>query len=237
MSELSGLTAVILAGGLGTRLRSVVSDRPKILAEIAGRPFLAYLLDRVIAAGVRHAVLCTGYRADQVRATFGEQYGPLVVDYSVESRPLGTGGALRAALPRMHSETVLVFNGDSWCDADLAAFEVDHRRVQATGSLLLTEVDDTSRYGRVDTDDANRITHFAEKSATTSAGWINAGIYLLQRHLLLEIPEKEMVSLEREVFPAWIGRGLYGWRRGGRFLDIGTPESLQQAAGFFAPQS
>jgi D-glycero-alpha-D-manno-heptose 1-phosphate guanylyltransferase len=234
MENLADVTAVVLAGGLGTRLRSVVGDRPKVLAEVAGRPFLAYLLDHLAGAGIRRAVLCTGYRAELVRAAFGERYAELGLRYSVESAPLGTGGALRAALPLLESPTVLVMNGDSYCEAELAAFFEQHRQAAAVGSLLLTRVANASRYGRVETDDSGRITQFAEKSRQQSPGWINAGIYLLQQELLDVMPSNETISLERQIFPAWIGSGLYGFKSGGRFIDIGVPEAFAKAADFFA---
>ena len=110
-----GVTAAILAGGLGTRLRSVVKDRPKVLAEIRGVPFLTYLLDQLAAAGVRDVVLCTGYMGEQVRSAFGDSYGGMCLSYSQESSPLGTAGALRLALPLFKSSSVLVMNGDSFC--------------------------------------------------------------------------------------------------------------------------
>jgi NDP-sugar pyrophosphorylase family protein len=230
---LSHITAVVLAGGLGTRLRSVVGERPKVLAEVAGRPFLAYLLDQLAAAGVRRAVLCTGYQAERVRTTFGESYRELAIEHSAETTPMGTGGALRMALPRVESSTVLVANGDSWCQADLPAFLNRHRQTGALGSLLLTHVPDASRYGSVGADASGRITRFEEKKPEASPGWINAGIYLFERELLAAIPPKETISLERQVFPAWIGRGLFGFKLGGRFVDIGTPESLAEAERFF----
>ena len=269
--DLASVTAAILAGGLGTRLRSVVADRPKVLAEIRGRPFLAYLLDQLAAAGVRTVVLCTGYLGEQVRAAFGDSYNSLSLVYSQESSPLGTAGALRLALPLFKAETVLVMNGDSFCETDLRAFWAWHQARGANATLLLTKVPDTKRYGRVDVDDDGRVLRFDEKDDKREPGWINGGIYLLNRRLLLTIPSEskialrglcatcgcfprfwsgsddpgraktdlpipasEAVSLEREVFPAWIDRGLYGYRSEGRFLDIGTPKAYAAAERFLA---
>jgi NDP-sugar pyrophosphorylase family protein len=234
MHTLTGITAAILAGGLGTRLLSAVPDRPKVLAEVAGRPFLAHLLDLFVAAGIRRVVLCTGYRAEAVEAAFGNRYGDLTIQYSVESEPQGTGGALRAALPLLDSSTVLVANGDSWCQVDLAASWDRHRGCGARASLLLTKVADPSRFGRVEVDHSGRVTQFAEKAPGLAAGWINAGIYLIDREAIAAIPAGEQVSLEHDIFPAMIGRGLYGFAAGGRFLDIGTPESYAAAEAFFA---
>lgn len=234
MHELTDVTAAILAGGLGKRLRSVVADRPKVLAKIRGKPFLAYLLDQLVAAGIRDVVLCTGYLADQIRAIFGASYGSLRVTYSEESAPLGTGGALRLALPLFKSNPVLVMNGDSYCDANLESFWVWHRRRRANAALLLTKVSDTQRYGRVQAGADGAVTHFEEKGSGKGPGWINAGIYLLPRDLLLEIPANRTVSLEREVFPVWVRHGLYGFQTTARFLDIGTPGDFAKAEGFFA---
>ncbi|MCX5919044.1 MAG: sugar phosphate nucleotidyltransferase, partial [Deltaproteobacteria bacterium] len=126
MKNLSHITAAILAGGLGSRLRPVVADRPKVLAEVGARPFIFYLLDQLAAVRVRQVVLCTGYLAHQIRDTLGETYGPMNLLYSQDPSPLGTGGALCFALPLLESETVLVLNGDSFCEANLRAFCLVH---------------------------------------------------------------------------------------------------------------
>jgi NDP-sugar pyrophosphorylase family protein len=235
MNDIADIEAVVLAGGLGTRLRSAVPDRPKVLALVRGRPFLAHVLDRLEAAGVRRVVLGTGYGADRVREAIGDRHGRTAIAYSHETSPLGTGGAVRLAAGAAASDPVLVLNGDSHCEADLAAFAAFHRTCGAAGSLMLTRVPDTGRYGRVDLDDVGRVTAFREKGDAAGPGWINAGIYLLSREMLDAVPEGRAVSLEREVFPLWAGRGrLFGLCGGGRFLDIGTPESYREAEEFFA---
>jgi NDP-sugar pyrophosphorylase family protein len=228
------VTAAVLAGGLGTRLRPVVPDRPKVLAEVGGRPFLAYLLDQLAAARVRQAVLCTGYGADQVEAAFGARYGPLRLSYSREPVALGTGGALRHALPLLAAHTVLAMNGDSYCHVDLDAFRHTHRVRHAEGSLVVVEVAETERYGRVRLNAEERVCGFEEKHARSGSGWVNAGIYLLERALLETIPAGSAVSLERDLFPAWTGRRFFGFAAAGPFLDIGTPQTYAQAECFFA---
>jgi len=230
--NLSDVTAAILAGGLGTRLRSVVADRPKVLAEVRGRPFLTYLFDQIAAAGIRHVVVCTGYRGEQVEATLGDTYGSLRLEYSRELEPLGTAGALRLALPRFDSDSVLVMNGDSICRANLEAFWAWHRAQGGQATLLLVQVSDTQRFGQVRVDEAGRVLAFDEKGRQTGAGWINAGVYLFNRDLLRSIPARRAVSLEHQMFPAWIGRGLYGYRSRGGFLDIGIPEAYATAGQF-----
>jgi NDP-sugar pyrophosphorylase family protein len=234
MDNLASTTAVILAGGVGSRLRAVVSDRPKVLAPIHNRPFLAYLLDMLDEAGIGEVVLSTGYMADLVEETFGSAFGRMRVVYSRESMPLGTGGALRAAVPQTKTEFVLAMNGDSFCEFDLNAMVAAHQARQARATVLLTQVPDTQRFGRVRTGADDRVLAFEEKGAEPGSGWINAGVYLLERRLLETLSEHRALSLEREVFPAWIGQGLYGYPAGGRFLDIGTPASFAQAEAFFS---
>jgi NDP-sugar pyrophosphorylase family protein len=234
MSDLYETTAVVLAGGLGTRLRAAVADRPKALAQIANRPFLAFLLDQLDAAGVRIAVLCVGYLGGQIQKTFGNEYRGLHLTYSQEQSPLGTGGALRSALSKLTSDPVLVLNGDSYCEADLPALLDWHRKHRAEATLLLTGVPDTQRYGRVTVDAHDAVAAFEEKGNAGGPGQISAGIYAIGRRFLLAMPPTGSPSLEHDVFPAWIGRGLSGCPAGGRFLDIGTPESYAAAEEFFA---
>lgn len=228
------MAAAILAGGLGTRLRSVVNDRPKVLAEIRGRPFLTYLLDQLAAAGVRNVVLCTGYLGEQVRAAFGDTYDNMRLVYSHESTPLGTAGALRFALPLFSSQSVLVMNGDSFCDVNLHFFSDWHLRHQARASMVLVEVADAGQFGSVEVDPVGKVMGFEEKNMTRRAGWINAGIYMVAVSLIESIPKVGAVSLERTMFPAWIRHGLYGYRCEGKFLDIGTPEKFALAEQFLS---
>ena len=234
MEGLSNVTAAILTGGLGTRLRPRLADRPKVLADVRGRPFLSYLLDQLAHHEARDVVVCTGHLGEQVRAAFGDSYGTLRLAYSRELSPLGTAGALRLALPLLHSESVLVMNGDSFCDVDLGAFFSWHDTQRANGSLVLVRKSDTTRSGRVGVDVKGRITRFEEKGRQAGPGWINAGIYLLTQRLLRTIPVGGAASLERELFPGWIHHGLYGYQSNGRFLDIGTPEAYALAEQFFA---
>jgi len=231
--ELGNITAAILAGGLGTRLRSVSSNRQKVLTEVRGRPFLSYLLDELIAAGVRHVVLCTGYLGEQVKAVFSNSYGDLRLTYSQEGSPLGTGGALRLALPFLRSHIILIMNGDSFCRANLRNLPSWHREHGANATLMLVRVPDVSRYGRVRLNSKGLITSFDEKHVDGGPGWINAGIYLFKRRILEDIPAGREVSLEREILPSLVGRGLFGFCSKGPFLDIGTPEAYAGAGRFF----
>lgn len=231
--DLGATTAVILAGGLGTRLRSVVADRPKVLAEVDGVPFVFHLLEQLAGAGVKHVVLATGYLGEQVRDVVGGGYGPLEVEYMQEPEPLGTGGAIRRALPLVRSQAVLVLNGDSYCELDLLHFWIWHHQRPAHGSLALTRVRDARRFGTVDTDAWGRVERFVEKSPKPGPGTVNAGVYLLRRALIAAIPAGAPCSLESDLLPGWLDAGIYGYARTDRFIDIGTPDSLAGASGFF----
>ena len=234
MAGLSDVTTVILAGGLGTRLRPVVSNRPKVLAEVLGRPFLTYLFDQIDHAGAREVVLCTGYMAGSVKEEIGNSYKSLRIKHSMEDGPLGTGGALRLALLLIKSDTVMVMNGDSYVNADLETFLAWFLRKRIAAALLLAKVPDTNRYGRVATSNDGRIETFEEKGGIEGEGWINAGIYLLQKKVVETISPGKTFSLERELFPGLIGKKLYGYRCEGKFIDIGTPKSFLKAEKFFS---
>lgn len=237
MLGLADISTAILAGGRGTRLRSVLPTRPKVLAPVRGRPFLTYLLDQLAAAGVREVVFCIGYMADRVEETLGDSYQAIHLTYSREDEPLGTGGALRQALPFFPDDPVLVMNGDSFMDADLAGYLRWFLQREREASLLLARVSDTSRFGRVTTDEEEQIWGFEEKGAPHGPGWINAGIYLLRKKIIHLIPVGRTFSLERELFPCLLEGRLYGYRSQGKFIDIGTPESYSQAERFFAGEN
>ena len=233
MENLSYTTTVILAGGLGTRLRSVVPGRPKVLANILDRPFLAFLLDQLVSADIRDVVLCTGYMADDVYEEMGDAYKSLQLIYSKENFPFGTGGALRLALPHLNSDPVLIMNGDSFVNIDLTVYLDWFFKKNCQASLLLTNVSDTSRYGKVVVAEDDLLLAFEEKGLNSGPGWINAGIYIMKKSLIATIPAGIPFTLEREFFPKLVNKGLYGFRFDGKFIDIGTPDAFAMAEEFF----
>lgn len=230
------LPALILAGGLGTRLRAVVPDQQKVLAPVGTRPFLTYVLDQLADAGIQTAVLCTGHLAGQLEENLGDQYGSIRLKYSRELSPLGTAGAIRLALAFVGSADAFVLNGDSHCRVDFAALTASHRQHGAAATIALARMADTSRFGRVELADGDAIADFTEKAATSGPGWVNAGIYLLNRDVIESIPADTPASLERDVFPKLIGRGLFGYRSTGQLWDIGVPDEYNRAQTEFQPR-
>ena len=236
-----GFTAVVLAGGRGTRLASVVADRPKPLALVDGEPFLLRLLDQLAAAGCGRVVLGTGHLGDQIEAELGREHAGMVLSYSREERPLGTGGALRLLLPQLQASAVLVLNGDSYVDVDLAGF-VARARQRGGASLLAVAVADTQRYGRLEfaasppalaVSGAQTVVAMREKGVS-GPGAINAGIYWLPRLVLAGLPAGEPLSFETEVLPSLIAAGLPAECHEAAFLDIGVPADYAAASAFFA---
>jgi len=230
---LSAVDVVILAGGQGTRLAAVTAETPKPLAPVAGRPFLEHLLDQLRSYGARQVVLSLGYKPD-VFSDYFRDHPPAGLDLKLafERSPLGTGGGLRNAYPSLGSDTVLVLNGDSYVEADLGALVAFHRAKAAEITLLLTRVPDASRFGGVEVDASGAVTRFLEKGRTGPA-FINAGVYVLQRTAVGAIPPARPVSLERDVFPARIGKRFFALGGDFPFIDIGTPESYREAHAFF----
>jgi NDP-sugar pyrophosphorylase family protein len=230
---LDEVSAAILAGGLGSRLRTVVADRPKVLAPVAGTPFLSHLLKQLARANVKEAVLLAGYGANQVCNEFGKQKFGVNLSYSIETELLGTGGAVRLAIPIIPGRTVLLMNGDSFCNLDLRSFVNYHHGHGGKISLSLAWVENAARFGRVALGPDDRIAGFEEKAPHPAPGWINAGVYLIDRELFEVLPTSTCISLERDLLPYWItNRDVYGFR-GGEFIDIGIPESYAQAGAFF----
>jgi len=229
------ITAVVLCGGLGTRLREVLPNKPKVLAEINGVPFIYYLLRKIEKTGCRNVILCTGHLAEQVESLLGYEYGELTIVYSKESNPIGTGGALRNAKQYITTNYALVMNGDSFVECDFRDYYNWHIKVGAKISMIVKEISDTSRYGSLSLSAERQITKFQEKVCNykREGKFINVGVYLMDHRILQKIPKKLPVSLEKEVFPKLLSDGVFGYRIDGRFIDIGTPQSLAEAQEYF----
>lgn len=231
MSPPSKIDVVILAGGLGTRLREVVRDVPKPMAPVAGRPFLDILLGALDGKPwVDKVVLAVGHMAGQIVEAYRlrKEYSFSIL-FSPEEEPLGTGGAVRLALDRTETPEVLVLNGDSFVEVDWDIFIDTHRRSGYPMSLVLRQVDDAGRYGRVVLDASGRVVEFEEKREAAGSGLVNAGAYLFDRRILTGIPAGRKVSLEVDLMPGFLEEGVGGFVTNGKFIDIGLPESYRFA--------
>jgi NDP-sugar pyrophosphorylase family protein len=223
------VTALILCGGKGTRIRPAIGDLPKCLAPVAGHPYLHHVLSYLAHQGLTDVVLCTGYGADEVAhyCQHGSRWG-IRVRYSVEEQPLGTAGAIKNAEALVASDPFVVLNGDSLIRADLAELLRFHKNNEALITLVVTRVDDQTRFGSAMLADDGSISGFREKGQRGS-GFINAGIYAMNRAALTGIRPGRCTSLEVDVLPHFASHGMYGLPVTGSFVDIGTPEAYQQA--------
>jgi NDP-sugar pyrophosphorylase family protein len=223
------IRAFVLCGGAGTRLRPVLADQPKSMALISGTPFLQLLLDRLRSQGVDDVILGTGYMAEKIESYFGSGSKFAVrIRYSREDEPLGTGGALKLAEPLI-SDPVLVLNGDSYVEWSLVPMLEFFRAKDADIVIVLQAVADVTRYGSVALNQDGRVTEFLEKGVRAGPGLINAGVYLLRKQIVRDMPAGTAISLEREIFPRLLEHGVYGLVCTGLFIDIGIPEDFKRA--------
>lgn len=219
------MEAILLAGGLGTRLRSVVSDRPKPMALIQDKPFMEYVIRELAGQGIKKIIFAVGYKGSMVEEYFqgGEGLG-VETAYAYEETLLGTGGAIKNAAKFMAGEQVLVLNADTFYRMDYSRLVRLREEKGLDMALVLREVEDVSRYGQAVLEDG-RLTGFNEKTSDSRPGTINGGVYLMTRELIDGIPEGK-VSLENDMIPRWLkeGKGLGGFVNDGYFIDIGVPE-------------
>jgi mannose-1-phosphate guanylyltransferase len=225
--------AVILVGGLGSRLRPLTLSAPKPMLPTAGVPFLTHLITRIREAGITHVVLGTSYQAEVFERYFGngEQFG-VELDYVVESEALGTGGGIRNVASALRGDTQLIFNGDNLIGVDLQAMLATHRDTKADVTLCLHRVDDPRAFGCVPTDSEGRVTAFLEKSSDPVTDQINAGLYAFRREIIDSIPTGRAVSVEKETFPGLLESGalIVGHHNDGYWRDFGTPADFVQGS-------
>jgi len=226
------MEAIVLAGGFGTRLRSVVPDLPKPMASVAGRPFLEILLGNLARMGFRHAVLALGYKSETIISHFGDGFRGLQVSYFVETSPLGTGGAAACAIGGCVGDHVFIINGDTFVDFDAPAMESMWRR-RRNPIVVACEVSDSSRYGRLLTD-SGRVVGFTEKGES-GPGLINAGVSVIDAPSLKARRGDGAFSLERDLIePMVSSREVDVFVSDGVFIDIGVPEDYLRAQSLLA---
>nr|WP_294795887.1 nucleotidyltransferase family protein [uncultured Mucilaginibacter sp.] len=222
------MEVIILAGGLGTRLREVVKDVPKPMAPINGKPFLEHLLNWLLAYPVKKIVFSVGYKAEVIQDYFGNSYGNINLSYSIEDNPLGTGGAIKHAMKDIADEQVLIVNGDTYFPIDINRLYADQAETKGEITLAVTEMKQFDRYGSINME-GNNIESFNEKQYKDS-GIINGGIYLINRSFFNSLDLPEVFSFEKEILERYAGAGkLKGVIFDDSFIDIGVPEDYNKA--------
>lgn len=220
--------AIILAGGLGTRLKGVISDIPKPLAPISGKPFLTYLLEYLDTQKLERVVLSVGYKHEMIEQAFGNQYKNLHIQYSIETEPLGTGGAIKLAMDKIVGSEVLILNGDSFIEVNLQEFNTYCKNRNAQFAITLKEMTDFDRYGTVEFD-GQKILCFNEKKPVKK-GWINSGVYFLKKDFFETLSFPEKFSFEKEFLEKYYSEcDFSGYVSNGYFIDIGIPEDYDKA--------
>jgi len=221
--------AIVLAGGLGTRLRSVVKDVPKPMADVNGKPFLEYLLRYLQKNGIEKIILSVGYKWEVIKAYFGDSFEGIKIVYSVENEPLGTGGAVKKSLFFVNSNDVFIVNGDTFFNIDLKEFFAFHKKKRSVLSIALKAMNQFDRYGNVKIDNNNRIVSFEEKRYY-EFGLINGGIYLLNKDFFMNFDWKDKFSFEKDFLEKYYKfYEFYGLPFDSYFIDIGVPEDYERA--------
>lgn len=227
------MEAVILAGGLGTRLREAVPDLPKPMAPIRNRPFLEHLMDYWIGQGVTRFILSVGYKYELIEAHFGSNYRERPIVYSQEVTPLGTGGGLLLGLTHAKDDVVLVLNGDTFFEVKLADMRNQHSTYQSDVTVALRPVAHNDRYGEVEINELGEVTVFTT-AASGGEGLINGGVYLMQPDVMLALGSApgEKVALEQDLFPRLFKakKRILGFVSDTNFIDIGIPSDYYRAA-------
>jgi D-glycero-alpha-D-manno-heptose 1-phosphate guanylyltransferase len=228
--EREDIKAILLVGGMGTRLRSVAPSTPKALVSVGEKPFLELLVRQLAYQGFHRLVMCTGYLGDQIENEFGDgRSRDVSIEYSKELQPAGTAGAVKLAQHLLRDvPEFLVMNGDSFLEIDLQKLIWFHRAHGGLASMAVQKVKNASRYGTVKLDAGGRVIGFLEKTGSDAPGIINAGIYVFDRAVLEHIPDGP-ASMERDVFPELLKHGIYALEQHGMFIDIGTPEDYARA--------
>ena len=229
MSTLTNIDVAILCGGLGKRLRSEIGETQKAMAKIDEHPFLDILLQDLSRQGFKRVILCTGYQAQLLEDYYRHKDMGLIFEFSRESEPLGTGGAIKLVQGKVQSDSFLVLNGDCYSKVDYKKFLSFHESHKALISMVVSQMEDTKDFGTITLDDMHKVMDFKEKINSEGIKYVNAGIYCFGKNIFALMPKEEKFSLEMDLFPKLTGGEFYGFEIRGSFIDIGTPERYKKA--------
>lgn len=236
MTNIENIDVLLLCGGLGTRLRSTIGEQQKVAADVAGRPFLAFQLERLASFGIRHVVLAAGFGAEQIEAAIQDYHYGMDVELSVEPEPLGTGGAIKFARGKAKGSKWIIMNGDCFSKVDLVKMVAFHDQSRATVTLAVAKRDDARDYGTIEMSQDHRISAFREKEENRTTGFVSVGVYCFEDRAFDLMPKQAAFSVEKDFFPHILEHPVYGFVDEGTFLDIGTPERFAQAQKEFGTQ-
>lgn len=223
------MECIVLAGGLGTRLRGAIGDQPKCMADVNGKPFLHYILSYLQQQQCKKVVLSLGYKHEVVLAWLHQQHLPFEVDYVVEEEPLGTGGGIQLAMQKTNTDDVAVLNGDTFFNINLPAMMALHTHTKPAATIALKKMHDFDRYGVVRTDSNDNIISFEEKKPATE-GYINGGVYIINKPALFSKQLPAKFSFEKDYLEAYVHQGVFkAGKDDGYFIDIGIPTDYNKA--------
>jgi D-glycero-alpha-D-manno-heptose 1-phosphate guanylyltransferase len=222
--------AIILAGGMGTRLSSILKDTPKALAPVNGKPFLDYQLDYLQVFGIEKVIMSVGFLHEKIIDHYGDRYDDLAIEYAIENEPLGTGGGLKLAMEKVTGPLVFALNGDTFFHIDYRKLLNAHRSKESKFTIVLREMEDVSRYGCIERDENRRITGFWEKNTKSGPGFINGGVYVINKRFFMLQDLPDSFSLEKDFLEQiYLKEKIYGILCRQYFLDIGIPEDYAKA--------
>jgi D-glycero-alpha-D-manno-heptose 1-phosphate guanylyltransferase len=221
--------AIILAGGLGTRLKSVLPDLPKCMAPVNGKPFLSYIIEYYQQQGIEKFIFAMGYKHEVITAWVKEQYPSLPAEFVIEKEPLGTGGAIQLAVEKVNSKDILILNGDTFFKVNMEALSTFHKRNASACTLALKPMKNFDRYGAVEIEEDDHIKNFKEKQHY-SEGLINGGVYILSTGRFRQQKRPDKFSFEKDYLEVFFSAmPMYGCVQDGYFIDIGIPEDFERA--------
>ncbi len=218
----------VLCGGLGTRLRAVTGETPKVMAEVQGEPFLDFLIRYLARQGVRRVILCAGYKAESLQAHYRKKFKDMDLMFSIEREPLGTGGAFKNAEHLVKSDVVFGLNGDCFTPVKYPEMFAFHQSKKALATLVGVRVEGNRDFGTIVMNGQDEIVAFKEKFETKEVQYISAGVYCFHRSIFNHMP-KGKFSIEYDLFPKLIGQKFFGYKVDAPFIDIGTPERFEWA--------
>lgn len=233
MTNIKDVDVLLLCGGLGTRLRSTIGENQKVAADVAGRPFLSFQLERLAKFGIQYVVLAAGFGAGQIAEVMKDYHYGMDVVLSVEPQPLGTGGAIKLARDKAKGKKWIIMNGDCYSHVDLKKILMFHDQKRSLVTLAVAQRDDAQDYGTIALDETQRIVAFREKESSCTTGYVSVGVYCFEDRAFDLMPLQDKFSIETEYFPMILDEPVYGFLDQGSFLDIGTPERFEEAQKFF----